>query len=242
MSMSKEAIRTHTQAILMALDQDDDTKVELELARLADSHHHQLLNELGHLTREVHQTIRNIGSDPLLQKLAESDVPDAKMRLQHVIDMTEQAANRTMTAVEQLVPLQEPLHEQAQQMIDQLDRLYRREMDPKDFAVFAKDTRHFLFHIQSVGMDTRKLLSDIMMAQEYQDLSGQIIRRVIDLVAQIEDKMVTMVSSFAQAGGVVAAAAAHKPTLEGPQVNAKGRKDVVSGQDEVDDLLSSLGF
>ena len=168
------------------------------------------------------------------------------MRLQHVIDMTEQAANRTMTAVEQLMPLQEPLHGQAQQMIDQLDRLYRREMDPKDFAVFAKDTRHFLFHIQSVGMDTRKLLSDILMAQEYQDLSGQIIRRVIDLVAEIEEKMVTMVSSFAQqAGGhngTPVAVAAKGPKLEGPQVNAQGRTDVVSGQDEVDDLLSSLGF
>ena len=88
-------------------------------------------------------------------------------------------------------------------------------------------------------------LTEVLMAQGYQDLTGQVIRRVIDLAKEVEDSLVNMLTVFGEPSTQEldeAAASAQLLTAEGPIIDAESRDDVVSGQDDVDDLLSSLGF
>lgn len=242
MEKRKSEIRAHAQALLSALEVDDHAGIELELKNLVQVHDHEMFQELGRLTRELHQAIQSLSFDPALRDLAENEIPDAKARLQHVIEMTEQAAHRTMEAVEELIPLQEPIEQQATALLGHWERMYRREMAPQEFAGFAREMKDFLEAVKGAGEATRGRLTDILMAQEYQDLSSQIIRRVIDLVQQVEEQMVGLVQAFAGHGPAGAARVATDRKLEGPQVNPQGRTDVVTSQDEVDDLLSSLGF
>lgn len=242
MQDKKEELLTHAQSLLQALESDDFSRVESELQNLSRVRDHEMFQELGRLTRDLHQAILALGFDPRLKELAEHDIPDAKSRLQYVISMTEEAAHRTMSAVEELIPLQEPLLKQAEHYLEDWERLYRREMAPQEFARFARDMKDFLEHVKSTGTASRSNLTEILMAQEFQDISSQIIRRVIQLVQQVEEQMVTLVQAFARHQSIGESRMAGENKLEGPRIPEQARPDVVSSQDEVDDLLSSLGF
>lgn len=241
MQDNKQEIRDHVTALTTALDQGDQEGICESLKALARVHDRDMFQELGRMTRDLHQSIQDLSFDSGLKDLAENELPDAKARLQHVIQMTEQAAHRTMTAVEQLIPLQEPAIQQAEILLDAWSRLYSREMAPQAFAGFAQEMQQFLDRARNDGEFTRTHLTEIMMAQEYQDLSSQIIRRVIRLVQTVEEQLVHLVQTFAhKTGADVPGRPAEK--LEGPQIDPGKRADVVSSQDEVDELLSSLGF
>jgi len=82
-------------------------------------------------------------------------------------------------------------------------------------------------------------LTDIMMAQDFHDLTGQVVAKVVSLAAELEDSLVKL---LVQAAPPEQAQKVESSILNGPVVNPEGRSDVVANQGEVDDLLASLGF
>jgi chemotaxis protein CheZ len=217
-----------------------------ELARRRDS---GLFQELGKLTRELHDTLNSFQLDARIASLTEHDIPDAKERLNYVITMTEQAAHRTLTAVEASLPIAEELQARANELQDKWRRFRRKDMDVAEFRALVPEIDSFLDLTSGHATKLNGSLSDVLMAQDFQDLTGQIIRRVITLVKDVEDNLVSLIRISGQrmvgndkAAAKSAAAKDEDARGFGPQVPGVDHGDVVQGQDDVDDLLSSLGF
>jgi chemotaxis protein CheZ len=161
-------------------------------------------------------------------------------RLNYVISMTEQAARKTLTAIEESIPLNDAVGDHALNLQKEWERFTRREMEPQEFRALSRKLNEYLGEVQDSTKKVHANLMDVLMAQEFQDLTGQVINRVIRLVQDVENSLVGLIKFSSQSGH--APAPADKGVLEGPQVNAASRSDVVANQDDVDDLLSSLGF
>ena len=214
-----------------------------------------LYHEVGKLTRELHNAIVNFQLDPRMPHAQElSQIADATERLNYVVTMTERAANRTMDLVEQSAPLVNDLSDEAQSLGVEWGRFMRREIGADGFRELAKRVELFLARSERDGAKLSGHLNDILLAQDYQDLTGQVIKRVTQLVTEVESnllKLMLMASQVDRFAGIqhdheVLRAEQEKlkePSRgEGPQIHADKRDDVASSQDDVDDLLSSLGF
>ncbi|WP_426142103.1 protein phosphatase CheZ [Pseudomonas sp. DWP3-1-2] len=214
-----------------------------------------LYREVGKLTRELHSAIVNFQIDPNMPQAEEvSQITDATERLSYVVKLTENAANRTMDLVEQSTPLMNGLSTDAKALSEDWGRFMRREIGAEEFRELAKRVDGFLTRSEQETHEVATHLNDILLAQDYQDLTGQVIKRVTQLVTEVESnllKLVLMASQVDRFAGIEhddAAILAEKDPQkglsqgEGPQIHADKRVDVVSGQDDVDDLLSSLGF
>jgi chemotaxis protein CheZ len=208
----------------------------------------ELFAEVGKLTRQLHDSLKNFQIDPSLNSLLAEDIPDAKKRLNYVIDMTEQAANRTMDAVESCLPIADQITQQLSIIQPQWQKLMQRQLQVGDFKALCHKLDGFFQQASGDSNKLNSLLTDVLMAQDYQDLTGQILRRVIELVREVEENLIGLVTAFGQSSLVMMAEGKpvkSKPKsheAEGPIIDAAERDDVVSGQDDVDDLLSSLGF
>lgn len=203
----------------------------------------ELFDEVGRLTRQLHSAIVGFQVDDRLVELANTEIPDAKERLNYVIDMTEQAANKTMDAVEECLPLANALTTNIQSVKPAWDRLMRREIELSEFKTLCHDVQQLVERSELDSIRLKELLNQILLAQDFQDLTGQMIKRVIDLVREVEHNLVSMLTVFGeQAVSENPAIIDSSVVAEGPIMNAEERDDVVTGQDEVDDLLSSLGF
>ena len=240
-TINQEELLIKARALVQEIEAGNDTQVNSLLEEIGKLRESSLFQELGRMTRELHESLNDFRYDSRLSELAEHDIPDAKERLNYVIDMTNQAAHRTLTMVEETIPLSEQLEKLGSDLTQKWQRLMRREMDVKEFKKLSQEVGEFLPLVGEHATQIHTNLSEMMIAQDYQDITGQIIRRVIDLVQDMENNLVNMIRL---SGGSSAApvAAKGKPKLEGPQINPKGREDVVDGQDNVDALLSSLGF
>jgi len=229
--------------LVAALESGDEARADTLLDELAGLRETQLFKEIGRLTRQLHDTMVSFSVDAKITAMTEHDIPDAKERLHYVITMTEQAADQTLTAVENLLPISHTMNEQVEKLSGKWGRFLDREMPLAEFkAMSAEITEHFN---QSKG-DLEKVqagLNDILMAQGFQDITGQIIRRVIELVQELETSMVKLISIAGRK--IVASEAGHdRHELPGPVVPGVDDRagDVATSQVDVDDLLSSLGF
>ncbi|WP_435104294.1 protein phosphatase CheZ [Arhodomonas sp. AD133] len=215
-----------------------------ELTRLRET---ELFREIGVLTRELHEALKSFRVDSRLSDIASSEIPDARQRLNHVIDVTESSAHRTLEAIETSLPLVDELRAQGNSLHEQWQRFRRRELSADEFRKLSQEVEGFLALAGSHGEALNHSLSDALMAQDYQDITGQIIRRVMTLVQEVEDGLVGLVRLAGPRMTEEKSKPADKPTeksqpeVHGPAVPGQDQ-DVVSGQDEVDDLLSSLGF
>ena len=207
----------------------------------------ELFAEVGKLTRQLHDSLNNFQLDERIAGLANEDIPDAQTRLTYVIEETEKAANTTMDAVEQSMSIVETMKGQLDSLMPEWKKLMNREIELDEFKSMCLDLDK---HLESSVADADKmmgLLTEVLMAQGYQDLTGQVIRRVIELVKEVEDSLVHMLTVFGGAEATKTGKASQPKgekviVAEGPIIDAESRDDVVSGQDDVDDLLSSLGF
>lgn len=208
-----------------------------ELTRL---HEQSLFQELGKLTREFHDALNSFRGDQRLAQLAGEDIPDAKERLKHVIKMTDEAAHTTLNVVEDAIPKCANVETVAADIRNRWERFTRREMDAQEFRELSKELDDFLGGVVEDMGGMRSGLNEVLMAQGYQDLTGQIITRVITLVGDLETSLVDLIRISGQRQPAEKEDDAGK--LDGPQVPGIESDTAVSGQDEVDDLLSSLGF
>lgn len=207
----------------------------------------ELFAEVGKLTRQLHDALNSFQLDERIVGLANDDIPDAQTRLTYVIQETEKAANTTMDAVEASMPIAERISERIEAVMPQWKKLMSREIERGDFKSLCLDLNDLLEDAEKDTTKLTSLLTEVLMAQGYQDLTGQVIRRVIELVKEVEDSLVNMLTMFGERDGTPVVStqtskADEAVTAEGPIIDAENRDDVVKGQDDVDDLLSSLGF
>ncbi len=232
--------------LVIYLEQGDNDAANalLEAASLKESI--ELFAEVGKLTRQLHDSLNNFQLDERIAGLANQDIPDAQSRLTYVIEETEKAANTTMDAVEASMPIAEKLSERIDQVMPEWKKLMSRQLELGDFKSLCKDLDTFLEEAATDSSKLTSLLTEVLMAQGYQDLTGQVIRRVIELVKEVEDSLVNMLTMFGEKEVSNFANKTEKKNdkveAEGPIIDAESRDDVVKGQDDVDDLLSSLGF
>ncbi len=249
-------LKNSATALVAQLEKGDFSGAMRVIHDINATREESLYYEVGKLTRGLHDAIVNFQIDVLTRGGASdraSEFKDASDRLNYVIELTEKAANRTMDMVDDCMPVAGQLGEAAEKLQHDWQRLGKRELEPGEFRELYKQINEFLDFTRTQSSTLHSGLSNILVAQEYQDLTGQVIKRVIGLVKDVEDSLVSLVrmaGAVEEAAGInsrddiAAEAKEAEPDIgpEGPQVNADKRPDVVSGQDEVDDLLSSLGF
>lgn len=226
------------------LEANENAKADALLSEIQSPIHSELFAEIGKLTRQLHDSMSNFQIDSRINDLANADIPDAKERLNYVISRTEDAANKTMDAVESIFPVVDNIQHQIKAVNPLWHKLMHNELDLGEFKLLCIDIDKLL---KTTGTETERmhaLMTDVLMAQDFQDLTGQVIRKVIDLVIEVEDSLINMLTAFgiSEAEQNNASLKTGDNLVEGPIVNTEDRDDVVSGQDDVDDLLSSLGF
>lgn len=210
-----------------------------------------LFREVGQLTRALHESIKNfhIESDDG-DSTEHSEMGAASDKLSYVVEMTSKAANKTMDKVEETMPINDNLLAEATTLNNEWQKFLRKELSPAEFRELTQKIAVFLQTAVDNSQSINSNLSDILLAQDYQDLTGQVIMRVTTLVRDVEQRLVNLVS---MAGHIDKMSGMSHEDLNkmasegdamkgiGPQVNTDAA-DVVAGQDDVDDLLSSLGF
>lgn len=230
------------KVLVRELESGNETAADQLLEDMAREQEVGLFFEVGKLTRELHNALGSMRMDSRLAGIAEQDIPDARERLNYVIEKTEEAAHRTLSAVEDSLPLSDRLRTEADRIDGDWSRFRRREMSLDEFRSFSTTFGGFIEEVRNTTAALNEKLSDVLMAQDYQDLTGQVIRRVIELVEEVEEGLVRLIRS----SGIQPAAPAEKElqpvAAVGPQVLESEQAGTVSGQDDVDDLLSSLGF
>ncbi len=218
---------------------EDSNKLISELTTLREI---SLFQELGKLTREIHESINAFGDDQRVAELAQEDIPDAKERLSFIVSKTDEAAHRTMTNAEEAVDIVNAFNNKAQDMHKRWKKFKSQNMSKKDFLTLTGDIDEFLASINDESECVKGKMTDIMMAQDYQDLTGQMIKQVTNMVQEIEDKLVRLVAITGSQISKKSDKQSDGTKVHGPQLATANKEEVATNQDEVDDLLASLGF
>ena len=245
MAKTRAMISLDQARMLVAhLEQGEFELADELLANVCAPNAADLFEKVGQLTRQLHNSLQEFRLDPRIPDLATHDIPDARERLNYVIDMTDKAANRTMDAVEASLPIADRLNDNIQLVMPNWNALMSRDMSVGQFKSLCHQLDDFIKASESDADKLRQLLTEILMAQDFQDLTGQMIRKVIKLVQEVETKLIEMLTMFGEAAAEHATRTLPENGIEaeGPIMNPEARADVVNGQDDVDDLLSSLGF
>ncbi len=191
--------------------------------------------KIGLLTRQLHDALNQLGYADKLRGSA-GELPDAQNRLSYIARLTGEAAEKVLGRVEQAKTQHEYIAAETKRVLDALVK------DPVA-AVAKGEVYNHLVDMERVTKEADEHLTEIMMAQDFHDLTGQVIARVVTLASTIEQQLVQLLVQTAPAGY---APTAPQPTarehLPGPVVDPKNTPDVVTDQSQVDDLLASLGF
>ena len=239
-NISEEYLST-ARSIITQVESGNIDEADRLIEDLSRKRDQSLFQELGKLTREFHEALNGFKLDSKLTTLTGTEIPDARERLKHVIEVTEKAAHKTMSVVEDLMPVCETLEDQGDDIQKRWQRFMKRDMDPTESRALCDEVGVYLAEQNSGTGRVRSGLNEILMAQDYQDITGQIISRVINLVTDLETSLVKLIRN---SGAIIEESTntSAPGELDGPQVPGLESSDAVSGQDEVDDLLSSLGF
>ncbi len=246
---TQEDILARAEELVREMQAGNEERVQTLLDLINRSREEGIYHEVGKMTRQLHDTLNAFCEETRLDQIAD-EIPDARSRLRHVITLTQQAADRSLGAVEATLPTCDQLSTRIHRLGESWQNFKRREMTVEQFRALSSELEGFFVDAEQDTADIRSGLNDIMMAQDFQDLTGQIIGRVIELVEEVEGNLVDLVRITGtrltpqENDKEKKETAELKPDVEaeGPVVPGVTKADTVSGQDEVDDLLSSLGF
>jgi len=196
-----------------------------------------VFQRIGHMARRLHDGMHELGYDRALEAAARA-MPDARQRLTYIAQMTEQAASRVLNATEIAKPIQDRVEGTADELHGRWERAYANQLAVDEFKALAGDTRAFLAQLPRDARATNAQLTEIMMAQDFQDLTGQVIKKVVAMAQSLEEQLLHLLVEVTPEEKRSGA----EGLLNGPVIDAAGRTDVVSGQAQVDELLESLGF
>ncbi len=239
------------EALAEALRTEDETAFFAAVDHIVHMREPGMFTEIRKLTGDLQKALERFSIESRLADIAENEIPDARARLTHVIRMTDEAAHRTLDLVEQSGPLAERTAREASVLLETVAAYRNRTAEMKGFEGVVRAIDAFLPIVRSMEAflpaartDSeliKRNLADVLLAQGYQDLTGQIIRSVMKLVEELESTL----SSLARLSGDVVehatlgdgSGAGHGPTVPGV-----GKGEVASGQTDVDALLSGLGM
>lgn len=190
---------------------------------------------LGHVVRALHDALTWVGADEILAE-ASNEFPSARERLNNVAILTEKAANTVLSAVEDTLPIQQSLHKSSDQLLAKWDSSPLESLSKEELLSLAAQTREFILQTQAGSANAEKALAAMMMAQDFQDLTGQLIKKVVSLLERTEKDLLGLLISGAPDGAI--SARKKDDFMAGP--GAIG--GVQLEQENVDDLLSDLGF
>lgn len=210
----------------------------------ADNTQHEVFNQLGKMTRNLHKTLGDLGQDNTLEKTV-AEIPDTRERLNYVLTMTEQAVSRVLNAVDAISPSQDQMQtrlaalEKAWAQCDAGDPL------PAPWRDALAQTRRFFAQLDQEAANNKAQLTEIVMAQEFQDVTGQVIKKIVDLAQDMESQLLSILARTAPKDLAKPAKAetAASPLLNGPAMTSeKETQQALGSQAEVDSFLDSLGF
>lgn len=198
----------------------------------------EVYQKLGELTRMLHDALHQLGYTPRLRDVADN-LPDAKSRLNYIAQKTAEAAHKVLNSVDQAKAEHEAIAAQTRAMVRGI------VADPVK-AVASGAVMNFVGDVEAASARIDAHLTDIMMAQDFHDLTGQVVAKVVHLAQTIEDQLVELLRQTAPPELAPPPMPREEPPagprLEGPVINPAARSDVVQSQGEVDELLASLGF
>jgi len=197
-----------------------------------------MFNRLGHMARNLHDSMRELGYDKALEETARQ-IPDARERLSYIAKMTEEAASRVLNATDIAKPAQDELEKRTKALKARWDKMFANQLSVDEFKALAAETRQYFTEAPAKIAITNAQLTEIMLAQDFQDLTGQVIKRVVEMVQGFETQLLQV---LIEAMPEDRKAEAPANLMNGPVINAAGRTDVLTSQAQVDDLLESLGF
>ncbi|OOZ37241.1 protein phosphatase CheZ [Solemya velesiana gill symbiont] len=233
--MKNDQRLAQAKALVQYLESGEEKQAQEIINELSNCRESELFQEVGRLTRELHEAINGFLLDGRIVEMAHQDIPDAGERLNYVVKMTEESANTTLSAVENGLSLADELGRLSKSLNAVFEAGGPGELQPGSL----EKIKNFLALVDNHSVRLHAQLFDVLMAQEFQDLTGQIIRQVITLVNDVEEKLVKLVVLSGLKG------VERKPGKEqqmGPTVPGLDEEGAMGGQDEVDELLSSLGF
>jgi chemotaxis protein CheZ len=191
----------------------------------------EVFHQLGLITRQLHDTLTQLGVMPKLQQAADG-LPDARSRLNYIAQKTGAAADKVLNLVDRAKSEHQSISSETRRIAAAI------VADPVK-AVASGAVMNFVGDVESSTERIDRHLTEIMMAQDFHDLTGQVVAKVVSLASELEDSLVKL---LVQAAPPEAATKVEAAVLQGPVVSYEGRTDVVQNQGEVDDLLASLGF
>ncbi|WP_066154841.1 protein phosphatase CheZ [Hydrogenophaga pseudoflava] len=194
----------------------------------------EMFQQLGSITRQLHDALKELGYADKLKGTVDQ-LPDAQSRLSYIARLTGEAAEKVLNHVDGAKSEQEAIAERGRQLTSTIAGVPGLARAMPELLSWSRDVVEL-----SEKSDAR--LTEIMMAQDFHDLTGQVINRVVQLAATIEEQLLALLLQSAPAGAPGQDKAYDMNALEGPVVDAEGRTDVVADQKDVDDLLASLGF
>lgn len=195
-----------------------------------------MFERLGGIVRLLHDSLRELGYDKALTE-ASTQINDAQDRLEYVASLTEQAANKVLNTLDDGMPAQDVLSKHARQMETRWADLYAGKLSIDEFKALAGDSREFAKAVTAATDAEKARLLDIMMAQDFQDITGQLIKKVVAITKTVEHELAELLRDNAPPAVREKLAAAKPALMSGPSVPS-----VALDQDNVDDLLADLGF
>lgn len=245
-------IRQLAEGLLEQIELGDVTRAVALVGELNEIRDRTLYYEIGRLTRSLHEAIKNLHLDSGVG--ASSEIGEATDKLAYVLEMTDKSANRTMDLVEAGMPIAQNIITEAERLEVQWHKFLKKELNSEDFRKLCKEITAFFKTSSDGAQQLQKQLTDIVLAQDFQDLTGQVIHKVANLVKDVEARLVQLVVMAGQVDMITGIQHLDLDSdiknnqeqnlniaAEGPQID-KTKIDVVANQDDVDDLLSSLGF
>ncbi|MEW7849272.1 protein phosphatase CheZ [Massilia aurea] len=198
-----------------------------------------MFERLGGIVRLLHDSLRELGYDKALNE-ASSQIVDAQDRLEYVATLTEQAANKVLNTLDEGMPAQDLLSKQSKDMELRWADLFDGKLSLDEFKALAGDSRQFATSVTAATEAEKARLLEIMMAQDFQDITGQLIKKVVKITQTVEGELAQLLRDNAPPDvkeKLAQKQAAPEPLMQGPSV-----PDAALNQDNVDDLLADLGF
>ncbi|HJV76258.1 MAG TPA: protein phosphatase CheZ [Noviherbaspirillum sp.] len=213
--------------------------VEAEGSEEDSSADKPMYERLGGIVRMLHDSLRQLGYDRSLSDVA-SQITDAQGRLEHVASLTEQAANKVLNTIDTCMPEQETLSKKAEDMESRWAMLFDGKLSIEEFKALAGDSKQFASTVMQASEAEKARLLDIMMAQDFQDITGQLIKKIVAITSTAEHELAQLLRDNAP------------PEVKAAMASGEGKaEDLMSGpaapgaamaQDDVDSLLADLGF
>ncbi|HTN66488.1 MAG TPA: protein phosphatase CheZ [Burkholderiaceae bacterium] len=216
-----------------------DSTAPAEASQLENAADKGMYERLGGIVRLLHDSLRELGYDRSLSDVA-SQITDAKGRLEYVATLTEQAANKVLNAIDEGIPLQEDLARRSREIGERWQALYAGSLGIDEFKQLASDSRAFTVTVTDAAEASKARLLEIMMAQDFQDITGQLIKKIVTITHTAERELAQLLRDNAPAELLAAQAeTTARPTelMQGPSTPG-----TAMAQDGVDNLLESLGF